>query len=211
MLQSGRQSQFVEADGPKMEDEISKSTVNVVAIRDDRARPLTQRSGICRATIPNAHRIELDDIEVLAKLVMELACERFALGLLQHDILLRESAIVSESTVELSLRHASASDLPLGLLIPPRREPGQRGSENQQHNRELIELSCSQGGALKRRSSSATLKCAQRSAAATVAAATRPASRQGGAGARSAEREANSVKVVRSTTSLARGFRLTSW
>jgi len=76
----------------------------------------------------------------LTELVMQIAGERSAFGLLNLEVLLSETAIFAHRRGQMRLGATAVNNLAPSLEVAPQREPDQADRQHQQHTGEFIEL-----------------------------------------------------------------------
>ena len=92
----GDQPELIESDRPQTRDHVANGAVHMVDGTNDRFGRLVESAAIASAAVADRYSVELDRIQVLPELIVQLAREVLALGLLDAQVLLRELAVLGE-------------------------------------------------------------------------------------------------------------------
>jgi hypothetical protein len=79
--------------------------------------------GIACRGVPQAHCVELDDLQVLTQFIVKLARDSSPFLFLERDALLRKTPYVSQCEPDLRLSNSTARNFPPGVPVSACREP----------------------------------------------------------------------------------------
>src|SRR5690606_40067836 len=140
MLERSTQTKDVKARGPQATDQRPHSFLDMVAVLDNRGcGPMNRSIDAQRATL-DGHCVRFDCIQVLAQLIVQLACERLALRLLQLHVLLSQAPMIVQQRGKLCLRCTSGNELPARFHVSTPSEPSHANGENEQGSWQLVKL-----------------------------------------------------------------------
>ena len=139
VLERRGDTQVIESHGPQLADETRHHPIDPVDTGDHRTRRLAY-PGVAGRRFTDRHRVELDDVQILAEFIVQVARQGFALVLLDVDVLLREPLIFRERLGQPCLRGGAQAKLAICLEVAARGEPDQADRDDQQHAGNLVQL-----------------------------------------------------------------------